>query len=306
MSRRQAVFVLLTLFGLTRGVLADTPAAPAQDPEQEFSPGVQVQVDVLVARVACSRLGEARPELQREWTKVNAREGSASLFPIKDQERYVRCLRALCEAKLARVLGEPRLVTLSGRTATFLSGGDFPVPAANSKSGYRYEHVGTSLTILPLVRKDGKILLEVEPEISELDFAHTAPVARTGERVPGRSVQRVRTSFEVNNEETVALVTPGVYVANPTKPWFKLLEMLPWTKTTPETEVLVVLVTPHVIAPISPDALPSPSAGKQVLTPDDFEPYQDGGNTSGGSIKADQRPLEARQPPGSTRRSDNR
>ena len=77
---------------------------------------------------------------------------------------------------LGRVLAEPNLVTTSGQEATFLAGGEFPIPVPQSGVGggttitIEYKKFGVGLNFTPTVLDDGKISMRVAPEVSELDF----------------------------------------------------------------------------------------------------------------------------------------
>ena len=98
-------------------------------------------------------------------------------------------IQALKQEQIASLLAEPKLVTLSGRPATFLSGGQQAVPevtgggTAGGVVGTRFEPFGTQLTFLPIVYGNGKIYLEVEPVVS---------VAQRRQRLLDRRRHRVR------------------------------------------------------------------------------------------------------------------
>src|SRR5262249_25751221 len=108
---------------------------------------------------------------------------------------FTTFIQALHQEQLAKVLAQPKLVTLSGRPATFLSGGQQAVPEVPASGvgggtvGARFVEFGTQLTFLPIVLGNGKIFLEVEPSVSNLNAANGFAIG--GIIVPGRNEQRV-------------------------------------------------------------------------------------------------------------------
>jgi Flp pilus assembly secretin CpaC len=110
---------------------------------------------------------------------------------------FREALESLRKESLAKAVIQPRLVTMSGRPASFLAGGEraVPVPAGVGQVGVQFEEFGTRVNFLPVVRDNGKIHLELEPEISELDNANGASV--NGTFVPGRTTNRMHTSVEL-------------------------------------------------------------------------------------------------------------
>ena len=88
-------------------------------------------------------------------------------------------VNALEEKGMARSLAEPNLVALSGDTASFLAGGEFPIPVPGSLGsvGIEYKRYGVGLAFTPTVLSDGLINLKIEPEVSQLDTSHPVVVA---------------------------------------------------------------------------------------------------------------------------------
>ena len=114
-------------------------------------------------------------------------------------------VRALRSQKLLKVLAEPTLVTLSGRPATFHSGGEFPVlvPQSTGTVTIEYKQFGTRLDCLPILKADGRIRLELAPTVSELDTSHNVTVA--GLKVPRLNTRRIDTAVEMEPGQTVVL-----------------------------------------------------------------------------------------------------
>src|SRR5439155_8621972 len=111
-------------------------------------------------------------------------------------------LQALSDEGLVKTLSEPRVVTLSGRPASSLVGGEqaIPVPAGLGQVGVQFVEFGTRLNFIPIVLGNGKIHLEVEPEVSSLNPAFGTTI--NGTTVPGRNTTRVNTTILLETGQT--------------------------------------------------------------------------------------------------------
>jgi pilus assembly protein CpaC len=170
-------------------------------------------------------------------------------------------VNALEQKGLARSLAEPNLVALSGDTASFLAGGEFPVPQANGLGtiAFAYQPYGVGLSFTPTVLRDGLINLLIKPEVSEIDTTHTVTVAGTS--VPGLITRKASTTVELRDGQSFML---GGLLQNTST---TAQDQLPWVGDTPvlgalfrsssyqknETD-LVILVTPHIVHPLPPTA----------------------------------------------------
>jgi pilus assembly protein CpaC len=202
---------------------------------------------------------------------------------LTNNTTFLGFLQALRNESVTKVLSEPRLVTISGKPASFLSGGEqaVPVPAGLGQVGVQFEEFGTRLNFLPIVLGDGRIHLEVEPEISALNAAFGTTIQ--GTTVPGRTTQRVHTTVDIEAGQT--LVIGGLIQRRITGATQKVpvLGDLPYlgaafrTINYDETEdELVVLVTPHLVDPMSCDQLPKLLPGMETRAPDDCELFLEG------------------------------
>jgi len=179
-------------------------------------------------------------------------------------------ITALEEKGLARKLAEPDLVALSGDKASFLAGGEYPVPSVQSSSGTapvittNYKKFGVQLNFTPTVLANGIINLSLEPEVSELDYANATVIS--GYVVPGLSVRNAKTVIELRDGQSFAIA--GLLQSNNLRD----VSQVPWLGSVPilgalfrsssynqkETD-LVVIVTPHLVAPATPgQALATP------------------------------------------------
>jgi len=189
---------------------------------------------------------------------------------------------ALKTQGLARILAEPNLVATSGQEASFLAGGEFPVPVPQAGAGgsvitIEYKKFGVALVFTPTVLDAGKIAIKVAPEVSELDFT-TAPVNFAGYLVPGLRTRGAITHVELKDGQTFAIA--GLISDNHrnTINKFPVLGDIPvlgslfrsssYQKN--ETE-LVVLVTPRLVKPMTTTAARLPT--DRYIEPNDFEAY---------------------------------
>jgi pilus assembly protein CpaC len=196
---------------------------------------------------------------------------------------FLAFLQALRDESVAKLLAEPRLVTQSGRPASFLSGGEqaVPIPAGLGQVGVQFEEFGTRLNFLPVVLGNGKIHLDVEPEVSQLDAASGTNIG--GAVVPGRVTQRVHTSVELEDGQTFVIGGLIQRESAATTRRVPVLGDLPFVGTafrslshsTTERE-LVVLVTVNLVDPMDCNQLPRVIPGEETRRPDDFELFLEG------------------------------
>lgn len=173
---------------------------------------------------------------------------------------------------LATVLAEPNLVAMSGETASFLAGGEFPFPVPQQRNiTIDFKEFGIKLAFTPTVLSSNKINLRVRPEVSELDRVNQLDfsfTAGTRVQVPGIRTRRVETSVELGSGESLAIA--GLFSNNINN----ALKEVPGLADIPvlgalfrsasfsrnETE-LVVIVTPYIIQPSSKEDFALPSEG---------------------------------------------
>jgi len=127
------------------------------------------------------------------------------LFDAKNQLGVV--IKALQTKGLFQSLAEPNLVAESGKEASFLAGGEFPVPVAQGSGGavaitIQYKEFGIRLNFLPVVNGN-RVHLKVRPEVSTLDFANA--IVLQGFRIPALNTRRTETELELDNGQTFAI-----------------------------------------------------------------------------------------------------
>ncbi|MFI5458711.1 MAG: type II and III secretion system protein family protein, partial [Isosphaerales bacterium] len=210
---------------------------------------------------------------------------NAPLFGVFNAGHFSLFIDALRSNALAKILAEPNLVALDGQPARFLVGGLFPFPVPQSSSipggtavvTVQFQRFGTILTFLPEILPNDVIRLDVEPVISQLDFANGTTVA--GGLVPSIVERSARTVVELREGQTLAIAgllqsltnastirVPGLGDLPVVGPWFSA------NKTeTIETET-IVLVTPELVAPLDRKEV-TEAPGARIFDPSDPEFY---------------------------------
>jgi pilus assembly protein CpaC len=202
---------------------------------------------------------------------------------IESSRRTDASIEAFERAGLLRVLAEPNLTAISGEAARFLAGGEFPVPV-NSEDGQitvEFKPFGVGLAFTPVVLSGGRISLKVATEVSELTSDGAISTGDTpirnqdgtttvirGINIPALQVRRAETTLEMSSGSSMVLA--GL-IQERTR---HALEGVPGVMNTPilgslfrsrdfvnsETE-LVIIVTPYLVRPTSPENLRTPADG---------------------------------------------
>jgi pilus assembly protein CpaC len=188
-------------------------------------------------------------------------------------------IQALRTEGVAKLLAEPKLVTMSGHPATFLAGGQQAILSSASGingPGVVLQDVGTALNFLPIVLSDGKIFLEVQPTVRSVDNALGINTAFGF--TPGFTVQQVTTRVTMETGQTFAiggLIQSSVQASANKTP---VLGDLPFVGTlfssinyTDQEQELVILVTPYLVDPMDCKQAPCKLPGVETRKPDDFE-----------------------------------
>ncbi|MGA8757252.1 MAG: type II and III secretion system protein family protein [Stellaceae bacterium] len=189
---------------------------------------------------------------------------------------------ALSTEGFLTVLAEPNLTAVSGQTASFLAGGEFPYEVAQSSAGsapvftVEFKQFGVQLAFTPTIIDANHLNLRVRPEVSQLDFANAVTVS--GSLVPALTVRRAETTIDLASGQSFALA--GLLMHNTSQD----ISKVPWLGDIPilgalfrsnkfqnnETE-LVVIVTPYLVQPpqtvaaAPTDGFEAPHDAQQVL-----------------------------------------
>lgn len=194
-------------------------------------------------------------------------------FPRMQMQIFIQALR---ESGMLQVLAEPNLVAISGQEATFLAGGEFPIPIAQRDAvTVEFREFGVRLSFTPTVLSPEVIRLRVAPEVSEPDYG--TAVTLGGYTIPGLTQRRVETVVELGPGQTFAiggLLSESSRAVSSKIPGLGDLPVLGALFSSVqyqanETE-LVVLVTPELVEPLNPDQVTYvPGAGH--VAPNDWE-----------------------------------
>ena len=182
-------------------------------------------------------------------------------------------LRAMERDGLVRTLAEPNLTAVSGETAKFLAGGEFPIPLVDStgKMSVSFKEFGVGLSFTPVVMSEGRISLKIETEVSELTDAGSVTLSDI--RIPALKKRQAKSTVELPSGGSLALA--GM-ISEDTR---QNIDGFPGLKDVPvigtlfrsrdfsknETE-LVVIVTPYVVRPTSRKNLARPDDGLAAAT----------------------------------------
>jgi pilus assembly protein CpaC len=205
---------------------------------------------------------------------------SATIQPTAGSSRLNKAnstIQAFESVGLVRVLAEPNLTAVSGESAKFLAGGEFPVPTGEDNTGkvsIEFKPFGVGLGFTPVVLSNGRISLKISTEVSELSQQGSFTIAAgagANVTVPSLTVRRAETSVELPSGG-------GMMIAGLLQEETKQdLDGVPGIQNLPvlgalfrsrdyqegETE-LVVIVTPYLVNPTNPDNLQTPADGFQI------------------------------------------
>jgi pilus assembly protein CpaC len=170
----------------------------------------------------------------------------------------------------ATILAEPNLSALSGETASFLAGGEFPIPVSqgNNAISIEYKQYGVGLAFTPIVLADGRISMRVRPEVSQLDDANGVTLGPV--RVPALITRRAETTVELGSGQSFMIAGLLQNTGNNSVDKTPVLGDLPIlgalfrsTKFQRQETEMVVIVTPYLVRPVS-GQLATPIDGYRV------------------------------------------
>ena len=236
--------------------------------------------------------------------------------PGSDLEFYIQ---ALSENRYVRLLAEPNLVAVSGERATFLVGGAFPIPVvqnsgASSAVTIEYKEFGVRLNFRPEVLGQGRIRLEVAPEVSEL--SEIGSLRQNGFTIPSVITRRSSTTVELGSGQSFAMAgllrtkEQGRVSKVPILGEIPVLGVLFRSVRYEEDQTeLVVMVTAELVEPLDNGTV-RPMPGELHETPNDWELFMEGslaGATKAGKPLARLKVLglEGLRGPGALRRPDD-
>ncbi len=183
-------------------------------------------------------------------------------------------LRAMERVGVLRTLAEPTLTAITGESAKFLAGGEFPVPAGRDRDGnitITFKPFGVGLGFTPLVLSGGRISMKVSTEVSEL--SNVGAVSLGDLSIPSLNVRRAETTVELPSGGSLVMAGLIQERLRQTINGFPGIKDLPVLGSlfrsrdfqNSETE-LVVIVTPYIVKPVARDKLVQPDAGFEIAS----------------------------------------
>jgi pilus assembly protein CpaC len=195
--------------------------------------------------------------------------GGTGEDPVWAQRRLGATIKALEQTGLFRTLAEPSLAAISGETASFLAGGEFPVPTGRDQSGnvtIEFKPFGVALAFTPVVLSEGRISLRVKTEVSEL--SQEGAIQLQDISLPALKVRRAETTLELPSGGSMVLggliqddvrqsicALPGLGKLPFLGPLFRSRDF-----QRGETE-LVIIATPFLVKPVARSLLATPDQG---------------------------------------------
>lgn len=213
---------------------------------------------------------------QESGTIATNGASTATFGVIGNNSSFNGFVEALRQNNLAKLLSEPTLTSISGRPASFLSGGEVPIQVSSGlgTTSIEFKEFGTRVDFVPIVLGNGNIRLEVRPLVSEVD----ASLGVDG--TPGFRTRWVDTSVEMKAGQTFALaglIQEKIETENRGLPY---LADIPWAGAAFRRTIdrrneveLLIIVTPELVAPLDPHEEPCAKPGTSSTRVNDEELY---------------------------------
>jgi pilus assembly protein CpaC len=220
-----------------------------------------------------------------------------NLFLFNTNQNIGLVIKALQQHGFFQSLAEPNLIAYNGQEASFLAGGEFPVPVVQGATGtvtIQYKEFGVRLNFKPTIAGD-MIRLKVRPEVSSLDFNNG--VTLSGFRIPALTTRRAETDVELRDGQSFAIAGLLDNIAQTDQSAIPVLGSLPIignlfkskADSAQRTE-LMVLITPRLVRALDPDEVPAlPTLPGRFLKSGD----EIGGEMQGGGGPVDAPPVKA-------------
>ncbi|WP_260960897.1 type II and III secretion system protein family protein [Pseudomonas citri] len=279
--RQSMVFVR----GRATAALTSVASVPSEDPNLL----AQVQTDIRFVEVSRTKLKDAATSIF--GSRGNFLFGSPRTLPTiggvvrptlpANNDMFnlsfatgktLLMINALEGSGFAYTLARPSLVALSGQSASFLAGGEVPIPVPSSGSdnvSIEYKEFGIRLTLTPTIIGQNRIALKVAPEVSELDFTNAVSIA--GTLVPALTVRRTDTSIALADGESF-VISGLISTRNSSQ-----VNKFPGLGDIPilgaffrdnninrEERELLMIVTPHLVQPLAANAQLPTLPGEQL------------------------------------------
>ncbi|MBT2375128.1 type II and III secretion system protein family protein [Pseudomonas fluorescens] len=278
--RQSMVFVK----GKATSALTSQTLSPSDDPTLPS----QVQTDIRFVEVSRTKLKQASTSIFGGTSNFlfgsPGTVGPTPGLPANNNTfnigfgsgRFSAMINALETSGFAYTLARPSLVALSGQSATFLAGGEVPIPVPSSGSNtisIEYKEFGIRLTLTPTVIDHNRISLKVAPEVSELDYSNAVKIE--GIEVPALTIRRTDTSVSLADGESFVISGLISSTNNSTISKFPGLGDIPIlgaffrnSNINREEKELLMIVTPHLVQPLAANARLPSLPGEKLRTYD--------------------------------------
>jgi len=221
-----------------------------------------------------------------------------NLFFLSTKYDIGAVVKALKSTGHFQSLAEPNLIAYNGQEASFLAGGEIPVPVVQGATGtvtIEFKEFGIRLTFTPTIAGD-VIRLKVRPEVSTLDF--TNGITLSGFRIPALSTRRAETDVELRDGQSFAIAGLLDNLAQNDKAAIPFLSQIPIIgylfkskADRKEQTELMVLITPRLVRPLDPDEVPPlPTTPGLFLGSEDVGGAMEGAGTVDAPLPATQKP----------------
>lgn len=278
----QWIFGAVATYGLNGNILGGLNAGVNLDTTQQ--PMLKQTLPVETAQQVLDQNGNIRTVVtteMREFDVVNRENPIAVNKPSAGDpglNKNKQMIQAFERVGLVRTLAEPNLSAVSGESAKFLAGGEFPVPVGVDENGniaIEYKPFGVGLAFTPVVLGEGRISLKVSTEVSETtaENSFTLGSGPTKLVLPGLNVRRAETTVELPSGGAMMIAglikddarqnldkVPGVADLPVLGSLFRSRDFI-----SGETE-LVVIITPYLTKPGRPDDFQTPADGLQIAS----------------------------------------
>ena len=215
-----------------------------------------------------------------------------NLFFFLRKEGVLAAVKALQKKGLFQILAEPNLIAYNGQEASFLAGGEFPIPIVSGVAGQvhvEFKEFGVRLKFKPMISGE-MIRLRVDPEVSLIDAANG--VVLQGFRIPALKTRRASTEVELRDGQSFAiagLLDNRAFDDQQAIPFLSRIPVIGHLfrskADSRSRNELLVLITPHLVRPLDPSQLPPlPIIPELMLKPGDKKPDKKGNGKVGDAL----------------------
>jgi pilus assembly protein CpaC len=212
------------------------------------------------------QLGTVSPSNGPGFTFQQTLQDVLNIFFFRFDLNLGAMVKALQQKNLLQILAEPNLLASNGKEASFLAGGEFPIPIVQSSQNLnavtiQFKEFGVRLNFTPTILPSGKIRLKVKPEVSALDFTNAVTIG--GFFIPALSTRRAETEIELADGQSFAIAglmdnrVSEIYNKIPALGDLPVIGYLFRSRSISKSKTeLLVMVTPKLVKPLNPDQLP--------------------------------------------------